>query len=64
MWQKKLHFRCCGVVDLPFSLLGEVFQSYLSVKHTGHLVTHSKTKRVAKSLLCKIISLKNVISNE
>lgn len=32
-----------GVVDLPLSLLGKVFQKYLSVKYTGQLVTHCKT---------------------
>ena len=51
-----------GVTDLLLSLLGKVFQSYLSVKHTGQLVTHGKTVRVAKSVLYKMISFKDVIS--
>ena len=37
-----------GVVDLPLSLLDEVFQTYLS----------------QKSVLCKIISCKDIISNK
>ena len=37
-----------GVVDLPLSLLDEVFQTYLS----------------QKSVLCKIISRKGIISNK
>ena len=32
-----------GVVDLPLSLLDEVFQRYLSVRHVAQLVTHGKT---------------------
>ena len=44
-----------GVVDFPLSLLGEVFQRYLSVKHTGQLVAHLKTMRAAESVLYKII---------
>ena len=50
-----------GVVDLPLSLLQEVFRRYLSVKHTDQLLTHGKTVRVAKSVLYKIISRKDVI---
>ena len=53
-----------GVVDLPLSLLQEVFRRYLSVKHTDQLLTHGKTVRVAKSVLYKIISRKDVIYNE
>ena len=53
-----------GVVDLPLNLSGEVVQRYLSVKHTGQLVLHGKTVRVAKSVLYKINSRKDVISNE
>ena len=32
-----------GVVDLPLSLLDEVFQRYLSVRHIAQLVAHGKT---------------------
>ena len=32
-----------GVADLPLSLLGKVFQRYLSVRHMAQLVTHGKT---------------------
>ena len=49
---------------MPLSLLEEVFQRYLSAKHTDQLVTHGKTARVAKSVLYKIISPKDLISNE
>ena len=53
---KELHFRCCREVDLSLSLLGEVFQRYLSVSHTGQLVTQGKYVRAAKPVLCKIIA--------
>ena len=44
------------VVDLLLSLLGEIFQWYLSVRHIAQLVTHGKTVKIAKSVLCKIIA--------
>ena len=53
-----------GVVDLPLSLLGNVFQRYLSVGHVAQLVTHSKTVKIAKSVLCKIIARKDIIFNK
>ena len=52
------------VIDFPLSLLREVFQRYLSVKHTGQLVTRDKTVRAAKSVLYKVIFRKDVISKE
>ena len=52
------------VVDLPLSLLDEVFQRYLSARHIAQLETHSKTVRVAKSALSKIIAHKDIISNK
>ena len=42
-----------GVVDLPLSLLGEVFQSYLAVRYIAQLVTQAKTAKIAKPVLCK-----------
>ena len=51
-----------GVVDLPLSLLGEVFQRYSSVRHIAQLVTQGKTVRIAKSALYKIIARKDIIS--
>ena len=54
-----------GVVDLPLSLLGEVFQRYLSKvfqRHIAQLVTQGKTVRIAKSALYKIIARKDIIS--
>ena len=33
-----------GVVDLPLSLLGEVFQIYLLVRCIAQLLTHGKTE--------------------
>ena len=42
-----------GVVDLPLSLLGEVFQSYLAVRYMAQLVTQAKTAKIAKPVLCK-----------
>ena len=53
-----------GVVDLFLSLLKEVFQRYLSVKHADHLVKHDKTVRVSNSVLYRIVFRKNIISKE
>ena len=53
-----------GVVDLPLSLLGEAFQRYLLVRHIAQLVTHGKTVKIAKSVLCKIIARKDIILNK
>ena len=53
-----------GVVDLPLRLLGEVFQRYLSVRHIAQLVTHGKTVRIVKSVLCKIIVRNDIIFNK
>ena len=64
MSQKNSILEVVGVVDLPLSLLVEVFQRYLSLKHIGQLVKHGKTVRVTKSVLYKIIFRKGVISNE
>ena len=41
------------LVDLPLSLLGEVFQRYLSVRRIAQLVTHGKTVRLGKSAYAK-----------
>ena len=55
-----------GVVDLLLSLLGESFQRYLPVRHIAQLVTHGKTVKIAKFILCKIMSrnLKDIIFNK
>ena len=53
-----------GVLDLPLSLLGEVFQKYLAVRHTDQLVTHEKTVRVLKSALSKVIVDNYYIDNK
>ena len=45
-----------GVVDLLVSLLGELFQIFLSVRHIAQLATHGKTVEILKSDLCKIIA--------
>ena len=42
-----------GVVDLPLSLLGQVFQRYLAVRYIAQLVTQGKTAKIAKPVLCK-----------
>ena len=42
-----------GVVDLPLSFLGEVFQRYLAVRYIGQQVTQGKTVKFAKPVLCK-----------
>ena len=41
------------VIDLPLSLLGEVFQRYLAVRYIVQLVTQGKTAKFAKPVLCK-----------
>ena len=56
MSQKSCILDVAGEVDLSLSLLGEVFQRYLSVSHTGQLVTQGKYVRAAKPVLCKIIA--------
>ena len=61
---KKLLFRCCGGCSLPLSLLGKVFQIYLSVWHIPRLVTHGKTVKIAKSVLCKITARKDINFNK
>ena len=43
-------------VDLLVSLLGELFQIFLSVRHIAQLPTHGKTVEILKSDLCKIIA--------
>ena len=53
-----------GVVDLFLSLLKEVFQRYLSVKHAEHLVRHGKTVRVSNSVIYRIVFRKNIISKK
>ena len=35
-----------GVVDLPRSLLGEIFQRYLAVRYIAQLVTQGKTAKL------------------
>ena len=47
MLQKNSILDVVMLTDLPLSLLKEVFQRYLSVKHKGQLVTHGKTVKVA-----------------
>ena len=41
-------------IDLLLTLLGEVFQSYLSVRYISQLVTHGKAVKIAKSVLRNI----------
>ena len=53
-----------GVVDLLLRLLGEVFQTYLSVRHIAQLVKHGKTVKISKFVLCKIITRKDIILNK
>ena len=53
-----------GVADLPLSLLDEVFQRYLAVRHIAQLVRHGKTVKIAKSVLCKIIAREDIIFNK
>ena len=55
----KFNLDVVGVGDFPLSLLGEAFHSYLSVKHIGQLVTHEKTLKVAKSVICKKLHVKS-----
>ena len=53
-----------GAVDLPLSLFGEVFKRYLSVRHIAQLLTHGKTVKIARSVLCKITVCKDIIFNK
>ena len=46
-----------GVVDLPLSLLGKVFQRYLAVKYIAQLVTQGKTEN-CEACLMQIIARK------
>ena len=48
---KKPLFRCCG----GRSLLGDIFKRYLSVTHKARLVTHGKTEKIARSVLCHAV---------
>ena len=61
---KNLQFRGCRAHRFALSLLGEGFQRYLSVRHIVQLVTHGKTVKSAKSVLCKIIGRKDIIFNK
>ena len=42
------------VEDLPLSLLGEVFQRYLSVSHIVQLVTHGKAVKTP-TIYCQVL---------
>ena len=53
-----------GAADLFLSLLGKVFQIYLSVRHMAQLVTHGKAVKIAKSALRKIIARKDIMFNK
>ena len=64
MSQKNSYLDVEGVVDLPLSWLGEVFQRCLSVRHIPQLVAHAKTVKIAKPVLCKIIVCKDIIFNK
>ena len=46
MLQKSSCLHVAGVVDLPLTLLGEVFQRYLAVRYIPQLVTQSKTVKI------------------
>ena len=46
------------------SLLGEVFQRYLSVRDIAQLVAHGKTAKIAKPVLGKIVACKDTIFNK
>ena len=48
---KKPLFRCCR----GRSLLGDIFKRYLSVTHKARLVTHGKTEKIARSVLCHAV---------
>ena len=53
-----------GVVDSYLSFLGELSSSCLSVRHISRLVTHGEIVRVVRSIFCKIMDRKDIISNE
>ena len=41
------------VIDLPLSLLGDVFQKYSALRYIAQLVRQGKTAKIAKPVLCK-----------
>ena len=43
-----------GVVDLPLSLLGEIFQRYLAVRYIAQLVTHGKAVKTP-TIYCQVL---------
>ena len=43
-----------GVVHLPLSLLDEVFQRHLSVRHVAQIVTHGKTVKTP-TVYCQVL---------
>ena len=51
-----------GVVDLPLSFLGEVFQRYLAVRYIAQLVTQGKTEN-CKACPIQIIAHKKNNAN-
>lgn len=53
-----------GVVDWLLSLLSKPLPMCLSVRDIGQLVTHGEIMRVVKSVLCKTIAPKDIISKE
>ena len=48
----------------PMSLLGELFPMFLLVRHIGQLVTNGEIVKVARSLLCRIVARRDIISTE
>ena len=48
----------------PMSLLGELFPMFLLVRHIGQLATNGKIVKVARSLLCRIVARRDIISTE
>ena len=48
-----------GVLDFFLSLLDELYERYLSVRHIGQLSTPGENVRVPTSILCKIIARKD-----
>ena len=51
------------VVDLPLSLLGEIFQRHLAVRYIAQRVTQDKTVKIAKPVLCKQLPIKENNAN-
>ena len=62
--KKKKKLYVAWDVYSPMSLLGELFPMFLLVRHIGQLATNGEIVKVARSLLCRIVARRDIISTE